>query len=75
MTTVKSEHKMICEAKERRTPSLSFLPSLLKVTTVNPEVQPKANCKKIKVSGNVSLTPATSSALSVLPQIAASLSV
>ena len=65
----------ICAANERRTPRASRLPTQLAVMTLNPAVQPKANCRKMKVSGNVSLTPATCSAVSTCPQMMASVRV
>ena len=43
------------------------------VTTQKPALTPKANCRKIKMSDVVSLTPATSCAVSVWPTMAASL--
>ena len=44
----------------------------MKKPNVEPAVHPNANCIKMNTSGEVSLTPATSSALNVCPQMAAS---
>ncbi len=53
---------------------MSAAPTHFAVITLKPAVHPNANCKNMNVSGNVSLTPATSSAVSTCPQIMASVS-
>ena len=71
--TVSAADKTICVVSERRTPAGLCAPTLQDVTTQKPALTPKANCRKIKMSDDVSLTPATSCAVSVWPTMAASL--
>ena len=72
-STVNAADSTIWVTSERRTPSRSWQPTLHEVMTQKPALTPKANCKKINTSDVVSLTPATSWAVSVWPTMAASL--
>ena len=60
-------------ARDRRTPAWFRAPTWHDVTTQKPALTPKANCRKMNTSDVVSLTPATSWAVSVWPTMAASL--
>ena len=72
-STVSTADRTIWVASERRTPSCLRAPTLHAVTTQKPALTPKANWRKMNTSGVVSLTPATSLAVSVWPTMAASL--
>ncbi len=63
--TVSTAERAICVVIERRTPAGLCAPTLQDVTTQEAALTPKANCRKMKISEDVSLTPATSCAESV----------
>ena len=70
---VSAVDRTICVASDRRTLASSCAPAWREVITQKPALTPKANCRKMKISDCVSLTPATSVEASVWPTIAASL--
>ena len=72
-TAVSAADSTIWVARLRRTPALFCAPTWQDVTTQNPALTPKANCKKMNTSEAVSLTPATSCAVKVWPTMAAPL--
>ena len=74
-STVRMPESRNCTARDRRTPASSWAPTRQEVTEQKPALTPKANCRKMKIRAEVSLTPATSWAVRVWPTMAASLMV